>query len=344
MLKELLRVGAQAVQEVISDLYPGMRTGLVYTVHTAGRDLGYKPHVQLVITKGGLIDGKWVEIESVPAARLSSKWSFLLCKRIRELRPSDTVLQQVIAKTYNDYRGFMVHTESIYPKGVDAARYIGRYLGHPPLATSHLLDYDGQRVTFWYKDTQTGERQIIRCSAMDFISYMVPHIPPKGLQIVRYAGLYARCIKRRCADIANTTLEALREQISLFATETLLKVVTLLKWQERIKASFGYACPRPAGQGPIILPQVWSHDGTCGDLGATARLCLDACPGPAGQGSAGWRRTVYGKQPEMPRKMHLPNKSAARAHLASISNCRSSGTHPEKLVRHISLSPLRQPS
>jgi Transposase zinc-binding domain/Putative transposase len=79
LLKELVQVGAQAVPEVISDLYPRMRIGLVYTVHTAGRDLGYKPHVHLVITKGGLVDGKWVEIEGVPGARLSAKWSNLLC-------------------------------------------------------------------------------------------------------------------------------------------------------------------------------------------------------------------------------------------------------------------------
>jgi hypothetical protein len=51
-LDELLRVGAQAVQELVSEIYPGMRIGLVYTVHTGGRDQVYKPHVHLVITKG----------------------------------------------------------------------------------------------------------------------------------------------------------------------------------------------------------------------------------------------------------------------------------------------------
>jgi hypothetical protein len=193
-LDELLRVGAQAVEELVSEIYPGMRIELVYTVHTGGRDQVYKPHVHLVMTKGGLIEGAWVEIESVPGARLSAKWRYLLCKRLRKLRPSDIVLQQVIAKTYKDHRGSVVYTESFYPKGIEAARYIGRYLGHPSLATSHLTDYDGQTVTFWYKDTQTDEKIVMHCSAMDFISYMVPHIPPQGLQMVRYTGLYARCI------------------------------------------------------------------------------------------------------------------------------------------------------
>ena len=156
-------------------------------------------------------------------------------------------LQQVIAKTFNDHHGFVVYTESFYPKDFDAARYIGRYLGHPPLATSHLTDYDGKYVTFWYKDTQTSEKIIVKCSALDFISKMVPHIPPKGLQMVHYAGLYARCIKRRIAVIANAALEAIRTQIPLFALDPLLKSVAPLKWRERIQASFGYdplLCPR----------------------------------------------------------------------------------------------------
>jgi hypothetical protein len=138
-----------------------MQIGLVYTVHTFGRDLGYKPHAHLVITKGGLADGKWVEIEGIPANRLSAKWRYMLCKRLRESCPSDTVLQQVIAKTFTDNHGFMVHTESFYPKGIEAARYIGCYLGHPPLATSHLTDYDRKTITFWYKDTQIGEKIVV---------------------------------------------------------------------------------------------------------------------------------------------------------------------------------------
>ena len=258
LLKELLLMGTQAVLEVVQSIHPGIRIGIVYTIHTFGRDLVFKPHVHLVVTKGGLVNGKWVEIESVPGDRLSTKWRYLLCKKLRELRPFDTALQQVIAKTFKNHHGFVVYTESFYPKGIDAARYIGRYLGHPPLATSHLTDYDGKCVTFWYKDTQTSEKIIVKCSALDFISKMVPHIPPKHLQMVRYAGLYARCIKRRIALIANAALEAIRIQIPLFDLDPLLRLVVPLKWRDRIKNSFGYdplSCPNC---GRIMeLAEIW---------------------------------------------------------------------------------------
>jgi hypothetical protein len=60
----------------------------------------------------------------------------------------------------------------------------------PPIATSHIVSYEGQQVTYWYIDSNTKQRVTITCSALDFISRLVPHIPPKGMQIVRYAGYH----------------------------------------------------------------------------------------------------------------------------------------------------------
>jgi len=59
---------------------------------------------------------------------------------------------------------------SFYPKGLEAARYIGRYLGYPPLATSHITAYDGQQVTYWYIETATDQRITVICSALDFLA------------------------------------------------------------------------------------------------------------------------------------------------------------------------------
>jgi len=76
---------------------------------------------------------------------------------------------------------------------------------------------------------------------------MVPHFPPKGLQMVRYAGLYARNLKHQIAPIIFAALEAPRLQFPLFDIQFLLKPAEHLSWRECIKASFGYdplLCPR----------------------------------------------------------------------------------------------------
>ena len=75
---------------------------------------------------------------------------------------------------------------------------------------------------------------------------MIPHIPPKGMQMVRYADLYARNVKRKLAPTVHAALEALRLQFPLFDMEALAQAFQHLKWRERIKQSLGYdplECP-----------------------------------------------------------------------------------------------------
>jgi len=138
LLNDLLQVAPQAVKEVLTDLYPGVRVGMIYVTHTFGRDLGFKPHVHLVMPKGGLKDNAWLDIDDVPGGRLAAKWRYLLCQRLRKRRPHDAALERVIAQTYVDHHGFQVYTESFYPKGLDAARCTVDWTRSGPPAPGHF--------------------------------------------------------------------------------------------------------------------------------------------------------------------------------------------------------------
>lgn len=260
LLKELLRIGAQAVQEVLSDLYPGMQIGLVYTVHTFRRDLGYKPHVHLVITKGDLVNGKWVEIEGIPANRLSAKWRYLLCKRLRESCPSDTSLQQVIAKTFIDHHVFMVHTESFYPKGIEAARYVGRYLGHPPtgyLPTDRLRWGDCHLLVLGYPDWRENCRKMFGPGfhLLPGSSYPAQGIADgalrRALRSLRYTPLFKDC-QRRSGSNSHT--------VSSVRSRPLVKVRRTSEMARAHQSQFRLQSS--------CLPAVWPHNGTCRNLGA----------------------------------------------------------------------------
>ena len=71
--KVLVKTAAQAVRELVDELCPDARIGMIYTILPAGRDLGLKTHVHLVMTKGGLKDGEWVEIARRLGGRLAVK-------------------------------------------------------------------------------------------------------------------------------------------------------------------------------------------------------------------------------------------------------------------------------
>ena len=190
---------------------------MVYTCKTFGRDLIFKPHVHHVHTSGGLDkDGAWVDFDGIPGGKLAIIWKRLLCDRLSQLYPQHHPLQAVIKRVRRRHRGLQTHTDSFYAKGVQAASYIGRYMGHPPMAMSRLTHYAGTTVRFWFKETMTGCRRDVTLSALDFISLMVKHIPPKGMQLMRHAGLYARNTKDKWALKVQQALDAIRLQFPLF--------------------------------------------------------------------------------------------------------------------------------
>ena len=83
-------------------------------------------------------------------------------------------------------------------------------------------------------------------------------LPPKGTQLVHYAGLYARNVKRRCAELAHAALAAIRTQLLLFALEPLSKVVRTLTGRERIQASLGYdPLQCPCCGHTLVLTEIW---------------------------------------------------------------------------------------
>lgn len=88
LLKLLLTIAADPVRQVIAVTYGNMQVGLVYTCHTFGRDLVFKPNIHLILTKGGLNKaGEWVAIDTIPGGRLAALWRYLLCQRLRQRYP-----------------------------------------------------------------------------------------------------------------------------------------------------------------------------------------------------------------------------------------------------------------
>lgn len=72
------------------------------------------------------------------------------------------------------------------------ARYIGRYVKHPPIAESRIIVFDGKQVTFWYKDSETKQKKTVTMDKFEFIRLLLSHIPEKNFKIVRYVGIYSR--------------------------------------------------------------------------------------------------------------------------------------------------------
>ena len=134
---------------------------------------------------------------------------------------SDLVNQ--LFKSHSD--GFYVHLpkESRITNKQKIAQYVGRYIRHPAIANSRLHSYDGNSVTFWYKDHE-GARHFVTMEVQEFIKALIQHIPDRHFKMIRYYGAYSRRIKKRYSrclqrSIKQTTFSDFKKELNKWAPQ-----------------------------------------------------------------------------------------------------------------------------
>jgi hypothetical protein len=94
-----------------------------------------------------------------------------------------------------DHKRWNVRVCERYENPGAVLSYLGRYLHGGPFAESRLLGFDGQWVTFRYKDYRDvgpdGPRQKETSLSRDeFVRRYLQHVPPKGFHLARCYGIY----------------------------------------------------------------------------------------------------------------------------------------------------------
>ena len=253
--RSLLNCLFSAVQSVIFRLFSKVNTsknftpGFICVLHTFGRDLKWNPHIHCLVTQGGLShDNFWRKLSHFNFSFLRSAFCTALLNSLhQQLGPS---LKKMKAFCYRHCRnGFYVYAKPNLCNPYAVSKYIGRYLGRPPIATSRIDAYNGDSVTFHYNRHEDEKLVVETLPALDFISRLIQHIPEKHFKMIRYYGLYAR---HRESD------KLLFRAISQKARPFLL---SFNKWRCSIIASFGYdplKCPK-CGKTMLLLEIYYNH-------------------------------------------------------------------------------------
>jgi hypothetical protein len=191
----LQKVVMDASYHAIKDMFSfiakePIEPGVISVFHPFGRDIVYKPHSHCIATEGGYTkDGRFVAIgQYINYHMFHMKWQYHLLNSLRDFIPQD-----IIDYCFTNYpRGFSAYArpERIY-KDKKLIGYIGRYVRHPAIANSRIMDYTGQGITFYY-DNHFEELCFKTMHVYDFISAIIQHIPEKNQKLVRYYGGYSR--------------------------------------------------------------------------------------------------------------------------------------------------------
>jgi hypothetical protein len=166
--------------------------GIMTTVHTFGRDLGFHVHVHVLCTEGGVrSDGIWQTVRLFPASQYRRLWQYYLLKDLRKACKGDRRATWMIGRLYNKYpTGFIVNVMSHYTSGRKAAAYCCRYTGRPPISEKRIIGYDGKLVTISYTDYRDNQDKTLTLPARKFLLRLFAHVWPRYMRDTGYYGLY----------------------------------------------------------------------------------------------------------------------------------------------------------
>jgi Putative transposase len=104
---------------------------------------------------------------------------------------------------------WVVYAKPAFGGATAVLRYLGRYTHRVAISNHRLLAFDGDRVTFQWKDYAHGDQhRTMTLSAMEFLRRFVQHILPRGFVRIRQSGFLANACRTARVTLARTVLAA----------------------------------------------------------------------------------------------------------------------------------------
>ncbi len=162
---------------------------MVGVFHSGGRKINYHPHVHYLVPAGGLSANRqeWISTRHnflVPVNALS----ILFRATFRDAMKEAGLYDQVPAQVWQ--QDWVTHSKPI-GKGKGALKYLAPYIFRVAISNHRILKVDEGKVTFRYRESDTGKWRTCTLLAEEFLRRFLQHGLPKGFVKVRYYGLFS---------------------------------------------------------------------------------------------------------------------------------------------------------
>ena len=206
----LFTTSAETALEVARDpRHLGAEIGILSILHTWGQNLLLHPHIHCVIPMGGLSPDRtgWVHprypfflpvkvLEKVFRGKFVDglkrlhRRKLLRCSGPASLLADPKQFARFLRRLHrNDW---VVYAKPAMGGPSQVLRYLGRYTHRVAISNHRLLAFDGDRVTFRWKDYAHGSKQKkMTLTATEFLRRFFLHVLPKGFVRIRSFGFLA---------------------------------------------------------------------------------------------------------------------------------------------------------
>ncbi len=221
----LFQTSAATLLEIAADpKHLGARIGFLSILHTWGQNLLAHPHVHCLIPAGGFsVDyTNWVYPKYpffLPVKVLSRvfRGKFVdALKRVHRKKKLQFSRADFAREQPKQFRKFLrtlfrqdwvVYAKPAFGGASQVLRYLGRYTHRVAISNHRLLAFDGERVTFRWKDYAHGNKQRkMTLTATEFLRRFVQHVLPRGFVRIRQFGFLANSCRKVRLSLARQLL------------------------------------------------------------------------------------------------------------------------------------------
>jgi len=222
----LFRCVAETLMEVAANpKHLGAEIGFFAVLHTWGQNVLHHPHIHCVVPSGGLAPGRthWIRGSAtfflpVDVLKPVFRGKFIdgLEKAFTQKRLSFSGLIQHLAEA-NRFAEFIrklhrqewvVYTKPSFGGPEQVLRYLGRYTHRVAISNHRLVSFDGDQVTFRWKDYAHGnKKRKMTVSAEEFLRRFLLHILPKGFVRIRHFGFMANFQRAASLELCRQLLD-----------------------------------------------------------------------------------------------------------------------------------------
>jgi len=226
LLDLLFEASSQTLLEVARDPRRlGAEIGFLSILHTWSSNLLPHYHVHCVVPGGGLSadQQRWIPTSHplflMPVPVLSrvfrekflSGLRHLYRKRLLKLRGPAAPLEdprqfELLIKKLGSKKWY-VYAKPPFGGPEQVLRYLGRYTHRMAISNHRITAFDGERVSFRWRDyAHGGKQRIMTLDAVNFLCRFFLHVLPKGFVRIRRYGLLSNRFRKQLLPLARTLL------------------------------------------------------------------------------------------------------------------------------------------
>ncbi len=206
---DLLFRAAGATLSEIAHSRLHVRIGALSVLHTWSQTLILHPHIHCVVPGGGFsLDGRrWIGVRKptffLPVRVLARRFRTVLCRMLREATLPESLdisaLNALLARVRT--KEWVVYAKPPFGGPPQVLKYLANYTHRIAISNSRIVVFDGQRVTFRYRDSSLANTpRLMTLHADEFLRRFLLHVPPTGFVRIRYYGFMAN--RTRASSLA----------------------------------------------------------------------------------------------------------------------------------------------